>query len=116
MQPSVRPQPTTPATRSSLMQFCIDTTQPEADRYCRISVVAHTVSYDLTATNAMSIGFCFARFCTSVRCMALTFTVIRSCGVIPKISMPCAFICSTCSGQGSIRVTSWPAAVMWAPA
>ena len=44
MQPSVRPHPTTPATRSSLMQFCIDTTTPVDDRYGWIIFVAQTVS------------------------------------------------------------------------
>ena len=92
MHPSVRPQPTTPATRSSLIQFCIETTQPPGARYGRIIIVAHSVSYDFTETNAMSIGFCLASDCTSVRCMALTFTVRRSASVMPYSSMPCVRI------------------------
>src|SRR5690242_12588831 len=74
-QPTVRPQPTTPAIRSSLIQFCDDTTKPPGARYCRSSRAAQTVSYDFTAMNAMSIGRCFASACTSVMCIAFTRTV-----------------------------------------
>ena len=44
MQPVVRPQPTIAAMRSSLMQFCSETQKPSGARYCRMSVVAHSVS------------------------------------------------------------------------
>ena len=82
-QPTVRPQPTTPAMRSSLMQFCDDTTKPPGARYWRIMRVAHTVSYDFTAMKAMSIGCCFASSCASVTCMALTRMVRFSASVMP---------------------------------
>ncbi len=42
--PTVLPQPTTPAMRSSFRQFCSDTTKPSGARYCLISAVAHSVS------------------------------------------------------------------------
>src|SRR5215472_709827 len=57
--------------RSSFMQFCSETTYPSGARYCAISIVAHSVSYDLTATIAMSIGFSLASCCVSVRCFLL---------------------------------------------
>ena len=44
MQPSVLPQPTTPAIVSSFMQFCSDTTNPSGARYCLIIIVAQAVS------------------------------------------------------------------------
>ena len=69
--------------RSSLMQFCDDTTKPPGARYWRIMRVAHTVSYDFTAMKAMSIGCCFASSCTSVTCMALTRMVRFSASVMP---------------------------------
>ena len=44
MQPTVLPQPTIFAMRSSLMLFCRDTTNPSGARYCFIIIVAHSVS------------------------------------------------------------------------
>ena len=44
MQPSVLPQPTTPAIVSSFMQFCSETTKPSGARYCLIIIVAQAVS------------------------------------------------------------------------
>src|SRR5690606_32612511 len=38
------------------------------------------------------------------------------CGVRPVRCRPSARMVSTCSGQGSISVTSCPARVMWPPA
>src|SRR6201994_4946832 len=46
MQPTVLPQPTTPAIVSSFMQFCSETINPLGDKYCEIITVAHSVSYD----------------------------------------------------------------------
>ena len=106
MQPIVLPQPTIAAIRSSLMQFCNDTTTAPGERYCLIIVVAHSVSYDLTETKAMSIGRSFESCCTSVRCIVGTRTVQASSSVTPSSFRPSARIVSTCSGQGSISVTS----------
>ena len=44
MHPTVRPQPTTPATVSSLMQFWSETTNPSGARKGAIIVVDHAVS------------------------------------------------------------------------
>ena len=44
MQPTVRPQPTTRAIVSSLIEFCAETTKPSVARYGRISTVDHSVS------------------------------------------------------------------------
>src|SRR5262249_20331912 len=44
IEPSVLPQPTTPAIVSSFMQFCSETQYPSGDRYCLIIIVAHAVS------------------------------------------------------------------------
>ena len=44
MQPTTRPQPTTPAMRSSLMLFWSETTKPPGVRYWLIIWVAQTVS------------------------------------------------------------------------
>ena len=44
MHPTVRPQPTTPAMVSSLMQFWSDTTNPSGARKGAIIVVDHAVS------------------------------------------------------------------------
>ncbi len=106
MQPTVLPHPTRAAMRSSLMQFCSETINPSGARYGRIINVAHSVSYDFTLMNTMSIGFCFTRLWTSVMCMALTGTVCRSAGVVPESWMPFLRRVSTCSGHGSISVTS----------
>ena len=74
-----------------------------------INIVAHSVSYDFTATNAMSIGFSFDSDCTSVRCIVLAFlTVNFSSGVTPSSSSPRARIASMFSGHMSISVTSRP--------
>ena len=69
MQPTVLPQPTTPAIVSSFMQFCNETMKPPGARYWLISVVAHSVSYDFMQTKAMSIGCSLASCCASVTCM-----------------------------------------------
>ena len=44
MQPTVLPQPTTPAIVSSFMQFCSETMKPPGARYWLIIVAAHSVS------------------------------------------------------------------------
>ena len=88
MQPTTRPQPTTPAMVSSFMQFCNDTTKPFGDRYCEISVVAHWVSYDFMQTKAMSIGFSFASCCASVRCSARTLAVNSGTSRICEMRSP----------------------------
>ena len=59
--------------------------------------------------NAMSIGFCFASDCTSVRCSVFAFVTVNfSSGVTPSSSRPRARIASMFSGHMSISVTSWP--------
>ena len=57
---------------------------------------------------AMSIGLCFERPCTSVRCIVGTLTVYVSSSVMPDSFSTCARIASICAGQGSISVTSLP--------
>ena len=57
---------------------------------------------------AMSIGFSLARCCASVRCIVLGRAQTNSSSVMPSSANPSLRIVSTCSGQGSIRVTSNP--------
>ena len=116
MQPTVLPQPTTPAMVSSFMQFCNETMKPFGERYWLISVVAHSVSYDFMQTKAMSIGLSFARCCASVRCSARTFTVNSGTSRMWLIFRPWRCMRSTCSGHGSMNVTSSPACAICAPA
>ena len=44
IMPTVLPQPTMPAMRSSFRQFCSETMKPSGERYGAISAVAHSVS------------------------------------------------------------------------
>ena len=55
-QPSVRSRPATAATRWSLMPFWKSTTTPSGLRYATPMAVAHSVSYDFTATKTASKG------------------------------------------------------------
>ena len=56
----------------------------------------------------MSNGASRERLSSSERWSARTGTVNRSASVTPEISMPFAFMYSTCSGHGSRKVTSCP--------
>jgi len=76
---------------------------------------AHSVSYDLTLMNAMSMGFSRDSCCTSEICNAGTLMECVSAGVSPDNCMPCARMYSTCSGHGSIKVTSSPPRAINAP-
>ena len=116
MQPTVLPQPTTPAIVSSFMQFCSETMKPPGARYWLISVVAHSVSYDFMQTKAMSIGFSLASCCASVTCIARTLVVNSGTSRMWLIFRPSRCIFSTCAGHGSMNVTSSPACAMCAPA
>src|SRR6266849_1125841 len=67
-------------------------------------------------TKAMSTGFSLASCCASVTCSARTATVNSATSLACVTRSPCFLICSTCSGQGSMNVTSSPACTIWAPA
>ena len=56
--------------------------------------------------SVVAFGRSFERSCTSVRCIVGTRTVQASSAVTPSNLRPPARIASTCSGQGSISVTS----------
>ena len=63
-------------------------------------------------TKAMSTGFCLAKDCSSVRWIAFTGTVNSGTSFRWATVRPLLRIASTCSGQGSMKVTSWPAWAM----
>ena len=67
-------------------------------------------------TKAMSTGFSLASCCASVTCSARTATENSATSLACVTRKPCFRICSTCSGQGSMNVTSSPACTIWAPA
>src|SRR6185312_16633057 len=63
----------------------------------------------------MSMGFSLARLCASVRCSARAGTVNSGTCMAWVMRRPCLRIASTCSGQGSMKVTSSPACTICAP-
>ncbi|MEH2507669.1 hypothetical protein V1290_006480 [Bradyrhizobium sp. AZCC 1578] len=67
-------------------------------------------------TKAMSTGFSLASRCASVTWSARTGTENSATSIAWVTRSPCLRMCSTCSGQGSMKVTSSPACTMWAPA
>ncbi len=76
------------------------------------SAVAHSVSYDFTATNTASKGS--RTDCSSWMWIALTFGTIWS-PMVPDSLSPLALMASMCSGHWSISVTSRPAFVRHPP-
>ena len=111
-QPSVRPRPATAATRSSLIPFWKSTTTPSGwARYRTARAVAHSVSYDFTATKAASNG-------VSISCASWMWsarTGMRWSPHVPLSRRPFVFMVSTCSGHWSMSVTSRPAFVRSPP-
>ena len=67
-------------------------------------------------TKAMSTGVSLASCCASVTCSARTGTENSATSLAWVTRRPCFLMCSTCSGQGSMNVTSSPACTIWAPA
>src|SRR6266851_506855 len=67
-------------------------------------------------TKAMSTGASLASCCASVTCSARTETENSATSLAWVTRRPCALMCSTCSGHGSMNVTSSPACTIWAPA
>src|SRR6266702_4577869 len=60
-------------------------------------------------TKAMSTGLSLASCCASVTCSARTGTENSATSLAWVTRSPCFFMCSMCSGQGSMNVTSSPA-------
>src|SRR5258708_4073296 len=67
-------------------------------------------------TKAMSSGVSLASCCASVTCSARTGTENSATSLAWVTRRPCFLMCSTCSGHGSMNVTSSPACTIWAPA
>src|SRR6476661_5511 len=67
-------------------------------------------------TKAMSTGRSLASCCASVTCSARTGTENSATSLAWVTRSPCFLMCSTCSGHGSMNVTSSPACTIWAPA
>src|SRR5215471_5200296 len=67
-------------------------------------------------TKAMSTGFSRASCCASVTCKARTETENSGTSRAWVTRRPCFLKCSTCSGHGSMNVTSSPACTICAPA
>src|ERR1019366_5220176 len=67
-------------------------------------------------TKAMSIGVSLASRWASVTCSARTGTENSATSLAWVTRRPDFRICSTCSGHGSMNVTSSPACTIWAPA
>ena len=65
---------------------------------------------------AMSTGASRASRCASVTCSARTGTENSGTSLAWVTRRPCFLMCSTCSGHGSMNVTSSPACAIWAPA
>ena len=100
--PTTRVQPSIPAIRSSLIEFCADTTYPPGARYGSISFTDHSVSNDFTARNTMS--YCEPSPDTSPRCRARGLTANSSSTAVTV--SPSDRTVSTFSGHWSISVTS----------
>ena len=66
-------------------------------------------------TKAMSTGFSLASCCASVTCSARTGTANSGSVMAWVTRRPCLRMCSTCSGHGSMKVTSSPACTICAP-
>src|SRR5450755_1248472 len=65
---------------------------------------------------AMSTDASLASRCASVTCSARTGTENSGTSLAWVTRRPCFLMCSTCSGHGSMNVTSSPACAIWAPA
>src|ERR1700722_14534274 len=67
-------------------------------------------------TKAISTGASLASCCASVTCSARTATENSATSLAWVTRRPCFLMCSTCSGHGSMKVTSSPACTICAPA